>query len=123
DMHKRWLHSGASGSYVGFNFVVDDKKIIQLTPLNEVTWAAGTPAGNRTSWHVESCVNSDADLNRVRRNTAALAGAVLAAQGWSMSDMVQHNVWFGKDCPYLLRRDGRWAKFVAQSAEFRAEAV
>lgn len=123
DMHKRWLHSGAGGSYVGFNFVVDDKKIIQLTPLNEITWAAGTPAGNRTSWHVESCVNSDADLNRVRRNTAALAGAVLAAQGWAMTDMVQHNVWYGKDCPYLLRREGRWAKFVTQSAEFRAEAV
>src|SRR5690606_2376183 len=37
DMHKRWLHGGAGGSYVGFNFVVDDKKIIQLTPLNEIT--------------------------------------------------------------------------------------
>lgn len=123
DMHRRWLHSGAGGSSVGFNFVVDDRKIIQLTPLNEVTWAAGTPAGNRTSWHVESCVNGDADLNKVRRNTAALAGAVLAAQGWAMSAMVQHNVWYGKDCPYLLRRNGLWARFVEQSGNFRAEAV
>lgn len=102
DMHKRWLHSGASGSYVGFNFVVDDKKIIQLTPLNEVTWAAGTPAGNRTSWHVESCVNSDADLGKVRRNTAALAGAVLAAQGWAVAAMVPHRIWYGKWCPALM---------------------
>lgn len=123
DMHKHWLHSGASGSSVGFNFVVDDKKIIQLTPLNEVTWAAGTPAGNRTSWHVESCVNGDADLAKVRRNTAALAGAVLAAQGWAMSAMVQHNVWYGKDCPYLMRRNGLWSRFITQTDNFRAEAV
>lgn len=123
DMHKRWLHSGASGSSVGFNFVVDDRKIIQLTPLNEVTWAAGTPAGNRTSWHVESCVNGDADLNKVRRNTAALAGAVLAAQGWALAAMVQHNVWYGKDCPYLLRRDGLWPVFQKQADAARTNAI
>lgn len=123
DMHKRWLHGGASGSSVGFNFVVDDKKIIQLTPLNEVTWAAGTPAGNRTSWHIESCVNKDADLNKARRNTAALTGAILAAQGWAVSAMVQHNVWYGKDCPYLMRRNGLWAQFVNQTTTARAQSV
>lgn len=123
DMHKRWLHSGASGSYVGFNFVVDDKKIIQLTPLNEVTWAAGTPAGNRTSWHIESCVNSDADLGKTRRNTAALAGSILAAQGWAIAAMVQHNVWFGKNCPAIMRRDGLWPQFVNMSSAARSASV
>lgn len=123
DMHKKWLYSGAGGSYVGFNFVVDDKKIIQLTPLNEITWAAGTPAGNRTSWHIESCVNSDGDIDATRRNTAALAGAILAAQGWAVAAMVQHNVWYGKDCPYLLRRNGLWAKFVVLATSFRKQSV
>lgn len=123
DMHKRWLHSGAGGSYVGFNFVVDDKKIIQLTPLNEVTWAAGTPAGNRTSWHMETCVNSDANLDRVRRNSAALAGAILAAQGWAITDMVQHHVWYGKNCPLVMRRDGLWPGFVKQTNTFRTQAI
>lgn len=123
DMHKRWLHSGASGSYVGFNFVVDDKKIIQLTPLNEVTWAAGTPAGNRTSWHMETCVNSDANLGKVRGNSAALAGAILAAQGWSMAAMVQHHIWFGKNCPAIMRRDGLWPQFVNMSSNARAASI
>ena len=123
DMHKRWLHGGASGSYVGFNFVVDDRKIIQLTPLNEVTWAAGTPAGNRTSWHMETCVNSDADLGVVRRNSAALAGAILAAQGWAMSAMVQHHVWYGKNCPAIMRRDGLWPQFVNMSGAARDTAI
>lgn len=123
DMHKRWLHGGASGSYVGFNFVVDDKKIIQLTPLNEVTWAAGTPAGNRTSWHIESCVNRDGDLDKTRRNTAALAGAILAAQGWAMAAMVQHHIWFGKNCPALLRQGNLWSQFVNHTSAFRQASV
>jgi len=119
DMHKRWLHGGAGGSYVGFNFVVDDKKIIQLTPLDEVTWAAGTPAGNRTSDHAELCVNSDIDHRKARRNAAALAAGVLKARGLPVSALVQHNVWFGKDCPMLLRRNDLWAgSFVPQVAEF-----
>ena len=108
DMHKRWLHGGAGGSYVGFNFAVDDKKIIQLTPLDEVVWAAGTPGGNLTSDHAELCVNSDIDHAKARRNAAALAAGVLKARGLSADKLVQHNVWFGKDCPYLLRRNNLW---------------
>src|SRR5690606_11207809 len=122
DMHKRWLHGGAGGSYVGFNFVVDDRKIIQLTPLNEVTWAAGTPDGNKFSYHAELCVNSDINHTKARRNAAALAGGILAAKGWDTSRLYQHNIWWGKDCPYLLRRNGLWPQFVNQVAAFSAQA-
>lgn len=122
DMHKRWLHGGASGSSVGFNFVVDDKKIIQLTPLDEVTWAAGTANGNKFSYHSELCVNNDINHTKARRNAAALAGGVLAAKGWNTSKLVQHNVWWGKDCPYLLRRNGLWPQFVNQVAAFITQA-
>lgn len=122
DMHKRWLHSGAGGAYVGFNFVVDDKKIIQLTPLNEVTWAAGTPDGNRYSYHTELCVNDGIDHTKARRNAAALAGGILAVKGWDTSRLYQHNRWTGKDCPFLLRRNGLWAQFVNQVATFIEQA-
>lgn len=122
DMHKRWLHGGAGGSSVGFNFVLDDKKIIQLTPLNEVTWAAGTPEGNKFSYHTELCVNSDINHTRARRNAAALAGGILAAKGWDTSKLVQHNVWWGKDCPMLLRKKGLWPSFVNMAADFVAQA-
>lgn len=117
-MHRNWLHSGAGGSSVAFNFVVDDGVIIQLTPLNEVTWAAGTPDGNRYSYHTELCVNAGIDHVKARRNAAALAGGILAAKGWESDRLLQHNVWYGKDCPYLLRREGRWAPFVAKALEF-----
>lgn len=125
DMHKRYLHNGAGGAYVGFNFVVDDHKIIQLTPLNEVTWAAGTPEGNTYSWHVEQCVNSDADLVRARRNTSYLMAGLCAAKGWDpRKAVVQHNVWYGKNCPLVIRRDGLWPTmqnlFVERTNEVKA---
>jgi N-acetylmuramoyl-L-alanine amidase len=123
DMHRRWLHGGAGGSSVGFNFVVDDRKIIQLTPLDEVTWAAGTADGNRYSWHVEQCVNADADLVKARRNTSYLMAGLCAAKGWNpRSAVVQHNVWYGKNCPLVIRRDGLWPVLQNLFAERTEEA-
>lgn len=122
DMHKRWLHGGASGSSVGFNFAVDDKKIIQLTPLDEVTWAAGTPKGNLSSDHSELCVNSDINHTKARRNAAALAAGVLKARGLSVNaGLVQHNMWTRKNCPALMRANNNaiWNKtFVPMVKEF-----
>lgn len=127
DMHKRWLHGGAGGAYVGFNFVVDDKKIIQLTPLDEVTWAAGTPNGNMSSDHSELCVNSDIDHAKARRNAAALAAGVLKARGITVNaGLVQHNYWTGKNCPALMRASNNaiWNNtFVPMVKEFYGGAV
>lgn len=122
-MHRNWLHNGASGSYVGFNFVVDDGVIYQLTPLNEVTWHAGTVNGNKFSWGTELCVNAGIDHTKARRNAAAVTAGILAAMGWGVDKLHQHNIWWGKDCPYLLRRDGRWAVFVSQVETLRKNAL
>ncbi len=122
-MHRNWLHGGAGGEYVGFNFVVDDGVIIQLTPLNEVTWHAGTPEGNKFSWGTELCVHDGINHDVARRTAAALAGGILAAMGWGTDRLFQHNVWWGKDCPYLLRRNGRWPVFVSQVENFRKNAL
>lgn len=113
EMHRRWLHNGAGGSYVGFNFVVDDKEIIQLTPLNEVTWHAGTPEGNKYSWGIEICVNADANLAKARANAAALTAGLCVAKGWGVRAVVQHNKWWGKNCPAIIRRDELWPSFIA----------
>lgn len=114
-MHRNWLHSGAGGSYVGFNAVADDREIIILTPFDEVTWAAGTPDGNLRSDHTERCVNDGINHSKARRNSAALQAAVIHARGLTVAAaLVQHNVWYGKNCPLLLRRDGLWPWYVNQ---------
>lgn len=115
---RNWLHSGAGGSAVGYNFAFDDKRIIQLTPLDEVTWAAGTPDGNRYSWHAEQCLAGNWD--KTLRIGAALHGGLIAAKGWDVNKaLVQHNVWYGKHCPAQIRNRGLWptvVKMVAQAA-------
>lgn len=108
---RNWLHSGAGGQYVGYNFAVDDQRIIQLTPLNEVTWHAGVASWNSRSWGVEQCVGKGVDLDRARRNAAALHGGLAEARGWNPDTaVVQHNAVYGKDCPMIIRHQGLWPK-------------
>jgi len=115
-MHRNYLHGGAGGAYVGFNSVSDDKEIIILTPYDEVTWAAGTQEGNLVSDHAELCVHEGINHTRARQIAARLAAGVMHARGVTRDKLrawlVQHNVWFGKNCPLLLRRDGLWPWFV-----------
>ena len=109
DMHKRYLHGGpvdAKGSpiYAGYNCVSDDKKVIQLTPYDEVTWAAGTVVGNRTSDHHELCVHKEIDHTKAHRIAAALDAGVLHARGLTVTAaLLQHHYWYGKNCPALMR--------------------
>lgn len=114
-MHRNWLHGGAGGSAVGFNAVSDDQEIIVLTPFDEDTWAAGTPTGNRTSDHTERCVHAGINHSRARYISAALQAGIIHARGLTVAKaLVQHNVWYGKNCPLLLRRDGLWPWYVNQ---------
>lgn len=118
---RNYLHSGAGGRSVGYNFAFDDKRIIQLTPLNEVTWAAGTTNGNRYSWHAEQCLK--ADWTRSLEVGAALHGGLIAAKGWDASKaLVQHNVWYGKHCPAQIRNRGVWPQFVNMVAAAATKA-
>ena len=100
---------------VGFNFAVDDQQIIQLTPLNEATWAAGTANGNKTSWHVEQCFGGKIDFDRSLRNAIALHAGLIAARGWSTDTaLVQHHHWYGKSCPGQIRNKGIWTSVQRQ---------
>ncbi len=127
---RNYLHNGPSEGgqrrLVGFNFAVDDHEIIQLTPLDEVTWAAGTPEGNRTSWHVEQCYGPGIDWDGSLRNAIALHAGLIAAKGWSTDTaLVKHQHWFGKWCPAQVLNRGMWPSVVSRvsDAAFRAAAA
>jgi hypothetical protein len=119
---RNWLHSGAGGASVGYNFAFDGQRIIQLTPLNEVTWAAGTANGNKFSYHAEQCLNTD--WNRALYVGAALHGGLCAANGWDVDKaLVQHNVWYGKHCPAQIRNKGLWPNVVQMVKDAKARAL
>lgn len=123
-MHRNYLHNGAGGSYVGFNSVNDDRELFVLTPYDEDTWAAGTPDGNHTSDHAELCVNEGINHKRAREIAARWAAGVIHARGLTVAKaLVQHNIWFGKNCPLLLRRDGLWPWFVQLVQQYYDEIV
>lgn len=119
---RNYLHNGPSEGgkrrLVGFNFAVDDEEIIQLTPLDEVTWAAGTPEGNKTSWHVEQCFGPGIDWDRSLRNAIALHAGLIAAKGWSVDTaLVKHQSWYGKWCPGQVLNKGLWPSVVSQVSQ------
>lgn len=125
---RNYLHGGPMGRnqrtgelerrLVGFNFAVDDKRIIQLTPLDEVTWAAGTVVGNDTSWHVEHCYGGAINWEKSLRNAIALHAGLIAAKGWDADHaLVRHNHWKNKHCPAQILDKGLWPSVQRQVGE------
>jgi hypothetical protein len=108
---------------VGFNFAVDDTRVIQLTPLDEETWAAGTDAGNRASWAIEQCFGGDINWDRSLRNAIALHGGLIAAKGWSTDTaLVPHKFWRGKWCPGQILNRNLWPTVLHRVGEAAAAA-
>jgi N-acetylmuramoyl-L-alanine amidase CwlA len=106
---------------VSWHFTVDDKKVFQSLPTNEVGFHAGTAEGNRSSLAIEICMNSDLDAPAAYKR-AALLTAVLAFQNKIKvpSQIVQHNHWSGKNCPRILRaKPNGWEDFLDQVKKFR----
>lgn len=121
---RNYLHSGAGGRYVGYNFAVDDRRIIQLIPMNEVTWHAGVASWNQRSWGVENCVGSNLDRDKARQNVAHLMGAICAAKGWDVATAVlQHNVTYGKNCPAIIRGSGLWSSCINMAKVAKQNSV
>ena len=121
---RNYLHSGAGGRYVGYNFAVDDTRIIQLTPLDEVTWHAGLAWWNQHSWGIEQCVGGGLDLDRAERNACALHAGLCQAKGWTPIDnMYPHYSVYKKWCPQTILDAGRWSDVEKRATTFHAAIV
>lgn len=107
----------AQASRVSWHYTVDDHSIVQHIPDGETAYHAGDGAsgpGNCTSIGIEICVNADGDFTKAQDNAAALVRLLLLEHGITIDNVVQHNRWNGKDCPYTIRHTaGAWAAFLA----------
>lgn len=118
-MHRNFVAGGGGTKHVSFTYTVDDRRAIQILPEGVQQWAQGDDVGNTTSVSIETCVNRDGDKARTRDNLAKLTAAYLLAHDLSLSAVVQHNVWYGKDCPHQLRAEpGAWAALLAKIADY-----
>jgi len=117
--HARYLKGDTAASIpASWHFTVDDKEIRQHLPVTEVGWHAGdgsTGTGNRQSIGIEICENRDGNRAQAEKNAAWLIAKLLKDFGLSISAVVQHNRWSGKNCPRVLRsRKGGWEGFLSQ---------
>ncbi|MCY7665757.1 N-acetylmuramoyl-L-alanine amidase family protein, partial [Bacillus safensis] len=102
-----------SSTAVSWHYTVDENVIYQHLPLNENGWHAGDGrgAGNMKSIGIEICENSDGNFEKAVENAQWLIRQLMQDQGISLSNVVPHKHWSGKECPRRLL--DRWDSFKA----------
>ena len=116
--HASYLKSDAAvKAQMSWHYTVDDHAIVQHIPDGEKAWHAGDGAngpGNSTSIGIEVCVDAGGDFERAQENAAALVRLLRKEHGIGLGNVVQHNHWNGKDCPYTIRHTaGGWDNFLS----------
>lgn len=117
DAHASYLDSpSAENAYVSWHYTVDDTTIVQHLPDSETAYHAGDGAngpGNTTSIGIEICVNAGIDFDAAVRNAQSLVRLLMKEHDIPISNVVQHNHWNGKDCPYNIRHSNNgWDAFI-----------
>lgn len=109
------------------HFLVDSTKILQILPLDEVAWCntdGRTPysknppkGGNMAGISIEMCINSDGDYEETLRKTIWLVAKLMIDFKLTINEVKQHNDFYDKNCPQILRGTGRWNWFLEKVQE------
>lgn len=107
----------SNGYTASWHYQVDDKEVIQSYPDNVQCWHAGDQRGkgNLESIGIEICVNVDSDFKKAVANAAELVKILMARHNITLTNVVQHNRWSGKNCPTNLRNGSKginWLGFM-----------
>ena len=109
------------------HYVVDDLKVIQLLPENEIGYhvgdrnfggkyaplgrtliGPGKPTPNYCTIGYEICVNQDGDFADTEINSYDLAAWLLFRHGLGIDDLVRHYDLTGKKCPQMYLENDKW---------------
>lgn len=108
-----YTHNGKT-IWVSWHYSVDDKRIVNHLPLNELGYHA--VSGNSKSLALEICMNKGIDQTAANLRAARLIAALLYDRKPKASQIVPHYHWTGKDCPSLLLNNGKpgakWQDFL-----------
>ena len=111
--HGSYLNSAAGeAALVSWHYTVDDHQIYQHLPDNEEAWHSGDREGNHSSISIELCVNADGNFDQTMENAAKLTAFLLKEYDLTIDDVKQHYDFNGKDCPLIIRQEGRWDEFL-----------
>jgi N-acetylmuramoyl-L-alanine amidase len=110
--HAAFIKGSAAGS-TSWHYTVDDKRIVQHIPTNEVAYHAGDGAygpGNSTSIGIEICMNSDCDYPKAEANAVDLIRYLMVSEHIGIEGVVPHKHWIDKNCPSQILP--RWDQFI-----------
>ena len=107
---RNWLINTTNKSGASWNICVDDKEAIIAIPLNEKSNHSGNSTGNVTSIGLEICESGDRE--KTLRNAIQVSALILKKFNLTYKDLKQHYDWNKKNCPRILRDEGRWEWFV-----------
>jgi N-acetylmuramoyl-L-alanine amidase CwlA len=101
-----------------WHFSVDDKDIHQAQSCNFEMWHCGDTTGNKNSIGIEMCQSDNKDTQeKIYRNAIELVKILMKYYNVSITKVVQHNKWSGKNCPQYLRENKygfNWNWFIEQ---------
>jgi len=111
EMHARYQHNGSGGRQVSWHYTVDDTEIWQTLEDYQQGWHAGdgSGSGNTQSIGIEICENSDGNFEQAVANAQWLINNLMNTHNISLSNVVTHQHWSGKNCPRKLLH--RWQEF------------
>lgn len=107
--HARYLQNleNADITYLSVHLFVDDNKIVQTLPLNEMAYHAGNTIGNKTSISIEICENGNTwQAEKIAQELGA--SLILTYPALAIK---KHQDYSGKYCPRVILNRGGWDKF------------
>ncbi len=113
EMHARYVKNSATA--VSWHYTVDDgDTIYQHLPTNESGFHAGdgTGMGNRQSIGIEICENAGINQDTANANAMWLIRKLMNEHNISITNVVPHQKWSGKNCPHKLLPV--WDSFIAK---------
>jgi hypothetical protein len=121
----QWLAAGRPGGEVGgYEWINDDKGVIITGWFDEVTWAQGTPDGNRLSHAGEMAIGGNVVFTGALEVACAVHGGVLEMDGITDEDAdVLHEYWYGKYCAAQILNRGIEPQVHAKVQSYRRAAA
>ena len=89
-----------------WHYTVDENKVIQSIPDDEITFQGDHYDAYTKSIGIETCVNAGANMNVIWHRMGKLCAQLMTKYDLEVTDIKQHYDWNQKECPQTLRRNG-----------------
>ena len=127
DAHSRFVRNtghymlNGKKNWVSWHFTVDDVRVIQQLPVNEMAWHVNS-AANGSSIGIETCMHAGIDEAAANEHLAELVAGLCRALNLDTGPALgtetirSHKSWTGKACP--VRILPMWEDFIARVRVF-----